>query len=106
DRCVPPAAPPGSALVPYTTLFRSSQGSLQVLENGDQFIGWGEVGEFSEFGQSGQLLFDGHFPSGTESYRDFRFAWGATPAHRPRSEQHTSELQSLRHLVCRPVLGK
>ena len=49
--------------------------------DGDQFIGWGEVAEFSEFDPSGQLLFDGHFPSGTESYRDFRFAWSATPAH-------------------------
>src|SRR5947199_7960483 len=25
---------------------------------------------------------------------------------RPRSEEHTSELQSLRHLVCRLLLGK
>src|SRR5437899_12904948 len=26
--------------------------------------------------------------------------------HRPRSEEHTSELQSLRHLVCRLLLEK
>src|SRR5258705_1739613 len=26
--------------------------------------------------------------------------------HLPRSEEHTSELQSLRHLVCRLLLGK
>ena len=72
-----------SQLTHSPPLLADSQGSLQVLENGDQFIGWGEVGEFSEFGPSGQLLFDGHFPSGTESYRDFRFVWGATPAHPP-----------------------
>src|ERR1039458_10443392 len=40
--------------------------------------------------------------------------WPATPlaslgpwcAHGPRSEEHTSELQSLRHLVCRLLLEK
>src|SRR5947199_8048893 len=34
---------------------------------------------------------------------------GRPPARReagPRSEEHTSELQSLRHLVCRLLLGK
>src|SRR5205814_8652733 len=30
----------------------------------------------------------------------------ATPAGRSRSEEHTSELQSLRHLVCRLLLEK
>src|SRR5258705_5013695 len=30
----------------------------------------------------------------------------ACPARRTRSEEHTSELQSLRHLVCRLLLGK
>src|SRR5437899_8893577 len=34
--------------------------------------------------------------------RDVRRALGA----RPRSEEHTSELQSLRHLVCRLLLEK
>src|SRR5262245_64695034 len=28
------------------------------------------------------------------------------PVHSPRSEEHTSELQSLRHLVCRLLLEK
>src|SRR5262245_62832751 len=47
----------------------------------------------------------------TEVAADGRSGWhlnlGTTPrwrsrsAHRPRSEEHTSELQSLRHLVCR-----
>src|ERR1035441_10980107 len=30
----------------------------------------------------------------------------ARPCHWPRSEEHTSELQSLRHLVCRLLLEK
>src|ERR1039458_10555398 len=33
------------------------------------------------------------------------FAWGCS-ASSPRSEEHTSELQSLRHLVCRLLLEK
>src|SRR5947199_100600 len=32
--------------------------------------------------------------------------WSRRSARRPRSEEHTSELQSLRHLVCRPLLEK
>src|SRR5438045_7884475 len=36
-----------------------------------------------------------------------RFAtWDAASAIRRRSEEHTSELQSLRHLVCRLLLEK
>src|SRR5258705_10245159 len=31
---------------------------------------------------------------------------GALPEELPRSEEHTSELQSLRHLVCRLLLEK
>src|SRR5258705_11946392 len=30
----------------------------------------------------------------------------SSPEHTPRSEEHTSELQSLRHLVCRLLLEK
>src|SRR5262245_65014123 len=33
-------------------------------------------------------------------------AAGAGPGHGGRSEEHTSELQSLRHLVCRLLLEK
>src|ERR1035438_10763875 len=34
------------------------------------------------------------------------FNWGALPNVHIRSEEHTSELQSLRHLVCRLLLEK
>jgi hypothetical protein len=54
-----------------------------VLQNGDWFIGWGQVPDFSEFSAGGQLLFDAHFPAHTQSYRAFRFAWTGTPAHPP-----------------------
>ncbi len=66
-----------------TPLLADSQGDLQALPNGDWFIGWGQVPDFSELSPSGQLLFDAHFPPHTQSYRSLRFAWTGTPAHRP-----------------------
>jgi hypothetical protein len=64
-------------------LLADSQGNLQALSNGDWFIGWGQLPDLSEFSSAGQLLFDAHFPLHTQSYRSFRFAWTATPAHPP-----------------------
>src|SRR5437016_6825907 len=42
-----------------------------------------------------------HFP-----LDDGRFAGSASPVRSPRSEEHTSELQSLTKLVCRLLLEK
>jgi Arylsulfotransferase (ASST) len=64
-------------------ILTKSQGDIQALANGDWFVGWGEVPDFSELGPTGQLLFDAHFPPGDQSYRDLRFAWTGTPATRP-----------------------
>ena len=64
-------------------LLAESQGNLQALSNGDWFVGWGQVPDFSEFSASGQLLFDAHFPAHTQSYRALRFVWTGTPAHPP-----------------------
>jgi Arylsulfotransferase (ASST) len=60
-----------------------SQGNVQALANGDWFVGWGEVPDFSELSPTGALLFDAHFPAGDQSYRDLRFNWTGTPANRP-----------------------
>ena len=64
-------------------LIADSQGNTQALANGDWFLGWGQVPDFSEFSPSGGLLFDAHFPLHTQSYRSFRFGWTGTPAHPP-----------------------
>jgi hypothetical protein len=64
-------------------LLAYSQGNIQALANGDWFIGWGEVPDFSEFSPTGQLLFDAHFPAGDKSYRALRFTWTGIPATRP-----------------------
>jgi len=64
-------------------LLAGSQGNDQVLADGDSFVGWGEEPYFTEFGASGQTLFDAHLPSPGESYRAYRFSWSATPAAPP-----------------------
>ncbi|HEX5853554.1 MAG TPA: arylsulfotransferase family protein, partial [Solirubrobacteraceae bacterium] len=64
-------------------LVANSQGNMQALANGNWFVGWGQLPEFSEFGPDGELLFDAHFSGRTQSYRDFRFAWTGAPAQPP-----------------------
>ena len=64
-------------------LLAASQGNMQLLANGDWFVGWGQEPYFSELSSTGATLFDAHFPLGDQSYRDLRFAWTGTPAHRP-----------------------
>src|SRR5687767_15731886 len=81
--------PPRSTLFPYTTLFRSDRGIRWTRSAGR--------------------------PTRTAPPRE----WQGEPGHRPRrapvrppalrssrSEEHTSELQSLAYLVCRLLLEK
>src|SRR5437870_8912399 len=70
--------PPRSTLFPYTTLFRSPRGAF--------------------------------LPTAHDVAREHRvlsaLAGTVVRAPRPRSEEHTSELQSRGHLVCRLLLEK
>src|SRR5689334_24690137 len=70
--------PPRSTLFPYTTLFRSSEGSLYPALHKLEQEGW------------------------------IKAEWKQTENNRraKRSEEHTSELQSQFHLVCRLLLEK
>src|SRR5205814_6033394 len=98
--------PPTSPHFPYTTLFRS----LAVPGNRAQQRG--SLGCVS----AKQLLHhtaarENFFPArGVFSPRVFNAASSASQSSavvsQPRSEEHTSELQSLRHLVCRLLLEK
>src|SRR5258705_8110362 len=81
--------PPRSTLFPYTTLFRSCIAKIPI---------W----DCAAVGRDGSAC-TRHKPSCIIT----------TPTRpveprrsRPRSEEHTSELQSLRHLVCRLLLEK
>src|SRR5687767_15757714 len=69
--------PPRSTLFPYTTLFRSVPAERAVRA--------------------------GHATSDDAGQAR---ALGGPALHEPRSEEHTSELQSLAYLVCRLLLEK
>jgi hypothetical protein len=58
-------------------------GSVQLLEDGGMFVGWGTVAESSEFAADGTLRFDASLPGGGWSYRAYRFAWSGHPSTPP-----------------------
>ena len=66
-----------------TPLSAGSQGSLQALEDGNMFIGWGAEPYFSEYPASGSLVFDARLPTKAESYRAYRFQWSGYPTGAP-----------------------
>src|SRR2546422_7564870 len=71
--------PPRSTLFPYTTLFRSTRDALHAAS----------VKRLETF------LRKHHYPGSADKAREIH-----------RSEEHTSELQSRLHLVCRLLLEK
>src|SRR2546422_8479019 len=81
--------PPRSTLFPYTTLFRSDVLDVeeldQLLPREDLLVAVGPA-------QAGQVV-------------DHRLGGNSRVTER-RSEEHTSELQSRLHLVCRLLLEK
>src|SRR5438093_2125570 len=88
--------PPRSTLFPYTTLFRSQSFPTQapwVLVGPGEGAGVVDIGD----GLAIAVRIESHnHPSAVEPYQ------GAAT----RSEEHTSELQSLTNLVCRLLLEK
>src|SRR5258708_10429305 len=82
--------PPRSTLFPYTTLFRSPVIRVDRIAN--------VAGVGREPGRGGQR--DGRTTGGGNRNG------GGGVARRIRSEEHTSELQSPDHLVCRLLLEK
>src|SRR5258705_8251145 len=71
--------PPRSTLFPYTTLFRSPFAQTAQPRSRAKAAATNSAGRISRC-----------------------MGWNRSP----RSEEHTSELQSLRHLVCRLLLEK
>ena len=64
-------------------ILSTSQGNMQVLPNGNVFVGWGSQAWLSEFRPDGTLLYDATFPSATQSYRDYRMPWVGRPLDAP-----------------------
>src|SRR5207249_11225964 len=89
--------PPTSTLFPYTTLFRSPALSASSRAHPQD-------GCVAGTGASGRL-FGSHRERSSRPERDFAGEPGRAGAL-PRSEEHTSELQSRFDLVCRLLLEK
>src|SRR5439155_21212953 len=83
--------PPRSTLFPYTTLFRSCLNSLRAAENSSSVA----------------LTCQSIDPPTSRKRRIFIALWRSGRMRMSRrSEEHTSELQSRGHLVCRLLLEK
>src|SRR5699024_11928380 len=101
-----PRRPPSSTLFPYTTLFRSAHSYLEAFcqpgdriltlgsEHHSNFVPWQQL--CKRQGLDFQVV--PILPSGQPDWAWFRQALS------PRSEEHTSELQSRFDLVCRLLL--
>src|SRR3712207_8422940 len=98
--------PPRSTLFPYTTLFRSFRQHADAVVTRDDLVvisvhaqkmtaaQWAMVQEIRNV-----------LPEATVTLRVHKLAW-KRDAQAPRSEEHTSELQSRQYLVCRLLLEK
>jgi hypothetical protein len=67
----------------HPKILSGSQGSMQLLPNGNVFVGWGEAPHVSEFDRSGRMLFDALLGRRYQSYRAFRLPWTGAPAEAP-----------------------
>src|SRR5258708_31034724 len=83
--------PPRSTLFPYTTLFRSSASTPDTVRPALR----------AHPARPRQPS-----PNRRAGYRRRYTTYRTPSSHRPRSEEHTSELQSPDHLVCRLLLEK
>jgi hypothetical protein len=64
-------------------LLAQYEGGDQQLSNDDDFVSWGEQPYFSEYSESGRLLFDAHLLDPNPIYRALKFPWNGTPQTKP-----------------------
>jgi hypothetical protein len=71
-------------LHPGAPLLAAALGSVQLLDQGHVFVGWGAEAAFTEYSADGTPLLDGRLAGrGTQSYRAFRESWTGEPSERP-----------------------
>src|SRR2546422_5157358 len=87
--------PPRSTLFPYTTLFRSRSARPRPAERTD-----------ATDPRIAPVTPSGSLPGGVAPRPARDGSGGSGPPPAARSEEHTSELQSRLHLVCRLLLEK
>lgn len=99
---LPSGAPePGGCFYVYDSLESASQGNVQNLPNGNQFVGWGQNQYFSEYANAGNsqnnasqnLFYDAKMPGENISYRTFRDQWTGTPTAPPAVAARTTSGQ-------------
>src|SRR5438876_5878890 len=95
--------PPKSKLFPYTTLFRSRAAGRKRVQAGALER---EAGARGEVAPCGRRHLPGPGGSAARATHGAGNALADLVQPRPRSEEHTSELQSPVHLVCRLLLEK
>ncbi|KAF1847817.1 uncharacterized protein K460DRAFT_64343 [Cucurbitaria berberidis CBS 394.84] len=76
------------AFYPPDNLRSKSQGSTQLLPNGNVVVNWGSSGALTEYDASGNVLFHTYMDSdylglGVENYRGFRYNWTGLPNEDP-----------------------
>jgi hypothetical protein len=59
-------------------------GSVQALEPGGAFIGWGDSSYFTEYDVQGNVVLDARLAPGVTSYRAFQDIWHGRPHHVPK----------------------
>lgn len=73
---------------PPDGLLSKSQGSTQVLSNGNVLVGWGSEGAVTEFRSDGTPILHAYMDSGVlgegvQNYRAFRYNWTGLPSEDP-----------------------
>jgi Arylsulfotransferase (ASST) len=65
-------------------LLTATQGNMQTLPNGGAMVGWGSQRYLTEFGPTGNVVFNAFLSLGFESYRAYRMPWVGLPRTRPK----------------------
>lgn len=76
------------AFQPPDGLLAKSQGSTQLLPNGNALVNWGSEGAMTEFRADGTPIFHAYMDSGllgegVQNYRAFRYNWTGLPTEEP-----------------------
>jgi hypothetical protein len=63
-------------------LIAGAEGSMELFNDRDVFVGWGSTQQFSEYTASGRQIFNGSFVAPVNTYRAYRFVWSGHPKTR------------------------
>jgi hypothetical protein len=64
-------------------LLSENEGNVQLLPDGNAFVGWGDVPYLTEFRRGGRQQFSVRLNAPLQSYRAFRFPWWGQPSSPP-----------------------